>query len=179
MFRLSKGCEKLRFALVWIYQVAMKAYLDRIGPLKGEPIVKKKGQKRKSKALVEGPSAKNRTTLRNKTETTQENIEGDRRKHERAATPLKDIIMKLQKVQVLATVESDAALNEPGTSYSNNTVIHVITTLPHVPQFSHPLRAPKNVRYQSPTYVKKDIVNPLKGVSNPSYSRSEQAFPGV
>ncbi|KAJ1192844.1 hypothetical protein NDU88_002150 [Pleurodeles waltl] len=85
-----------------------------VGPLKVEPIAKKKGQKTKSKVLGEGPSAKKGTPLRNKTETTQENSEGDRRKHEQTATPLKDITMKLQNVRVPATVESDAALTEPG-----------------------------------------------------------------
>ncbi|KAJ1132153.1 hypothetical protein NDU88_010480 [Pleurodeles waltl] len=41
-------------------------------------------------------------------------------------TPLEDITMKLQNVREPATVESDPALNEPGTSYSNSTVIRVM-----------------------------------------------------
>ncbi|KAJ1098555.1 hypothetical protein NDU88_003664 [Pleurodeles waltl] len=95
------------------YQLAMEAYLYRVGPLKVEPIVKKKGQKRKSKGLGKGPSAKKGTPLRSKTETVQENSEWGWHKCERTATPLKDITMKLQNIWAPATVESDAALNEP------------------------------------------------------------------
>ncbi|KAJ1122510.1 hypothetical protein NDU88_000996 [Pleurodeles waltl] len=92
--------------------IPMEMYLDRIGPLKVETIAKKKGQKRKSNGHGKGPSAKKGTPLRNKTETMQENSEGDRCKHERTAMPLKDITIKLQNVLVPGTVEGDAALNE-------------------------------------------------------------------
>ncbi|KAJ1208670.1 hypothetical protein NDU88_004053 [Pleurodeles waltl] len=88
--------------------------MDRVGPLKVEPVVKKKNQKKKSKATGEGPSAKKGKPLRNKTEEmTQENSEGDRLKRKRTVTPLVDITMKLQNVRVPASVESDTTLNQP------------------------------------------------------------------
>ncbi|KAJ1217940.1 hypothetical protein NDU88_005527 [Pleurodeles waltl] len=109
--------------------VAMEAYLDRLGPLKVEPVTKKKSQKTKSKATGEGPSANKGKPLRNKTEeTTQENFEGDRRKCKRTVTSLEDITMKLQNVRVPVSVESDTILNEPGKSCSNNIVIRVMPT---------------------------------------------------
>ncbi|KAJ1181893.1 hypothetical protein NDU88_007092 [Pleurodeles waltl] len=64
----------------------MEAYLNRVGPLKVEPILKKKSPKRKSKALGKVPSAKKGTPQRNKTETAQENSEGDLHKRERMAS---------------------------------------------------------------------------------------------
>ncbi|KAJ1155306.1 hypothetical protein NDU88_008037 [Pleurodeles waltl] len=76
--------------------------------------------------------------------TTQENSEGDRRRRERMATPLKDITMKLQNFQVPATIESDTALNESGTSYSNNTIIRVMPT-------QDPLTTPKCSTVQPPS----------------------------
>ncbi|KAJ1192280.1 hypothetical protein NDU88_001591 [Pleurodeles waltl] len=76
--------------------VPMEAYLDHVGPLKVEPFAKKKSQKRKSKATGEGPFAKKGKPLRNRTETAQENSDGDWRKRKRTVTPLEDI-KKLQK----------------------------------------------------------------------------------
>ncbi|KAJ1174618.1 hypothetical protein NDU88_006438 [Pleurodeles waltl] len=73
---------------VRLFRVAKETYRDRVGSLKVEPIAKKKDQKRKSKALGEGPSAKKGTPLRNKPGTGQENSEGDRCKRERTATLL-------------------------------------------------------------------------------------------
>ncbi|KAJ1141721.1 hypothetical protein NDU88_008049 [Pleurodeles waltl] len=85
--------------------VAMEACLDRVGPLKVEPIAKKKSQKRKSKATGEGPFAKKGKPLRNKTaETTQENSEGDRRKRKRKnvlETYIKDIQGAVKKLKPL------------------------------------------------------------------------------
>ncbi|KAJ1099111.1 hypothetical protein NDU88_004215 [Pleurodeles waltl] len=105
---MSKAAASLSFT--------MEAYLDRVGPLKVEPIAKKKSQKRKSKVTGEGPSAKKGKPLRNKTaETMQENSEGDRRKRKRTVTPLEDFTMKLQNVCVPASVESNATLNAPET----------------------------------------------------------------
>ncbi|KAJ1131085.1 hypothetical protein NDU88_009428 [Pleurodeles waltl] len=135
----------------------MEAYLDRVGLLKVDLITKKKSQKRKTKAHVKGPSAKKGTPLRNKTETTQENSEGDRRKRERTAPPLRDITMKLQNSQVLDTVESNAALNEPGASYSNNTVIRVIPT-------QDPLNTPTFSTVQTPSKGSEERVLPSTDV---------------
>ncbi|KAJ1188933.1 hypothetical protein NDU88_005689 [Pleurodeles waltl] len=61
-------------------------------------------------------------------ENAQENSEGDQRKRKRMATLLNEITIKLQNIRALATVETDGALNEPGTSYSTNTVIRVMLT---------------------------------------------------
>ncbi|KAJ1106914.1 hypothetical protein NDU88_004312 [Pleurodeles waltl] len=110
-------------------EVAMEVYLDRVRPLKVEPVTKKKSQKRKSMATAE---------------TTQENSEGDRRKRKQTVTPLEDVTMKLQNVRVPASLESDTTLNEPGTSCSNNTIIRVMPT-------QDPLNTPTCFTLQRPS----------------------------
>ncbi|KAJ1117885.1 hypothetical protein NDU88_006081 [Pleurodeles waltl] len=87
----------------------------------------------------------------------QINSEGDRRKHERTAKPLKGIAMKLQNVRVPATVESDAALNEPGTSYGNNTIFRVLPT-------QDPLNTPTCSTVQPPSKGSEERALPIADI---------------
>ncbi|KAJ1185427.1 hypothetical protein NDU88_002220 [Pleurodeles waltl] len=113
-------------------------------------------------------------------EMAQENSAWDRRNRERTATPLKGITIKLQNVQAPATVESDAALNEPGTSYSTNTIIRVMPT--HGPlntttcsTVQPPSKGSEEHALPSTDIHQQGPCKPLKGGT----AKSEQAFPEV
>ncbi|KAJ1106858.1 hypothetical protein NDU88_004256 [Pleurodeles waltl] len=131
---------------------------------KGRTHRKKEESEKKVQGNWRRAIRKERKPLRNKTETTQENSEGDRLKRKRTVTPLEDITMKLQNVRVPASVESDAALNEPGTSYINNTVIRVMP-------IRDPLNTPTCFIVQQPSMGSEERALPSTDIHQQGHSK--------